>query len=131
VRSVRLADVAAVVFLALLCTQAQCARSSPPPSGSAPAPSSAAADVPRHVLTYQFFGVNGVPKGEPHADVASAAKWTDWAMSNPAMSKTLSAAGIKTIFYTDPNRVAPRDKEYTADETEFAHGHSQGESQMR
>jgi len=77
--------------------------------------------VPRHVLTYQFFGVNGVPKGEPHADVASAAKWTDWAMSNPAMSKTLSAAGIKTIFYTDPNRVAPRDKEYTADETEFAH----------
>lgn len=86
-------------------------------------PSTAASSgVPTHVLSYTFFGVNGVPKGEPTVDVASAAKWTTWAMSNIPMSRQLHAAGMKTIFYTNPNRVAPRDRAiYSSDESQFAH----------
>lgn len=102
----------AIIFFAFFIANCQSHTSS----------SAAASGVPTHVLSYTFFGVNGVPKGEPTVDLASAAKWTTWAMSNPANSRQLHAAGMKTIFYTNPNRVAPRDKAlYSTDESEFAH----------
>ena len=108
----RLIRFTAIIFLAFFIANCQSHQPS----------SAASSGVPTHILSYTFFGVNGVPKGEPTVDVNSAAKWTSWAMSNVAMSRQLSAAGIKTIFYTDPNRVAPRDKMlYTSDESEFAH----------
>lgn len=111
-RSARLIRFIAIIALAFFI--ANC--------GSKNSSSAAATNVPTHVLSYTFFGVNGVPKGEPTVDIAAAAKWTTWAMANEEMSKRLHAAGMKTIFYTDPNRVAPRDKMlYTSDENEFAH----------
>ena len=111
-RSARLIRLIAIIFLAFFIANCQSLKTS----------SAASSSVPTHVLSYAFFGVNGVPKGEPTVDVNSAAKWTSWAMSNEAMSRQLSAAGIKTIFYTDPNRVAPRDKMlYSSDENEYAH----------
>jgi len=87
------------------------------PSGTA----TAAGSAPAHVLTYQFFGVNGVPKGYPHVDPGTAAKWVSWAMSNPQNSRALHAAGIKVDFYTNPNRLTPHDKIAATDESEFAH----------
>ena len=111
-RSARLIRLIAIIFLAFFVANCQSQNSS----------SAASSGVPTHVLSYTFFGVNGVPKGEPTVNVSDAAKWTSWAMANEAMSRQLSAAGMKTIFYTDPNRVAPRDKMlYTSDESQFAH----------
>jgi hypothetical protein len=77
--------------------------------------------VPKHVMTYQFFGVNGVPKGYPHVKTQVAGRWVTWAMSSPRLASALSAAGMVVVYYTDPNRVAPRDKEYSNDERQFAH----------
>jgi len=82
---------------------------------------SASGSVPTHVMSYQFFGVNGVPKGYPHIDYSQAAKWVTWAESNPENSRGLSAAGIKVNFYTNPNRLTPTDKIAASDESEFAH----------
>lgn len=82
---------------------------------------SASGSVPTHVMTYQFFGVNSVPKGYPKIDPRTAAKWVTWAMSNAANSRGLAAAGMKVDFYTNPNRIAPKDKVASTDESEFAH----------
>lgn len=110
--SARLVRPIALILLAFVVANCQSRSASSAQSGGAPT----------HVLSYTFFGVNGVPKGEPTVDIDAAAKWTTWAMSNPSMSRRLHAAGMKTIFYTNPNRVAPRDKAlYSSDETQFAH----------
>jgi len=82
---------------------------------------SASSGVPTHVLSYQFFGVNGIPKGYPQIDPVQAAKWVSWAQSNAENSRALSAAGIKVNFYTNPNRLTPHDKIDASDESEFAH----------
>jgi hypothetical protein len=88
---------------------------------TAPAPASAAA-VPAHVQTFLFWGVNGTPKGEPHVSNREAAKWVTWGMSAPHESYGLAAAGIKMVYYTNPNRVFRKSKFFNAnDESEFAH----------
>ncbi len=103
--------------------QSSAPASSPSPAAAIAtvAPEPAATGIPAHVLTYQFFGVNGIPKGYPRVKTQVAARWVSWAMSSPRLANELSAAGMKTIYYTDPNRVAPRDRMYSSDESQFAH----------
>ena len=84
--------------------------------------SPAAARVPTHIQTFLFWGVNGTPKDEPAVSVREAAKWVTWGMSSPRDSNALAAAGIKMVFYSNPNRVFRKSRFlYTEDESEFAH----------
>jgi hypothetical protein len=52
---------------------------------------------------------------------AQAAPWLNFALTVPATSKAVMAAGIKSALYMNPNRLAPGDLMYTSDETEFTH----------
>ena len=122
------AELRSACYIALCLALAGChsgQKASPAASVSAVPPATFApvttADVPAHVLTYQFFGVNGVPKGFPRVKTQVAARWVTWAMAGPREATDLSAAGMKLIYYTDPNRVAPKNKEYSTDENQFAH----------
>jgi hypothetical protein len=49
------------------------------------------------------------------------APYVDWSVSTPRDNAGMQAAGIKTLLYTDPNRVNQDSPEYSNDETEFAH----------
>lgn len=49
------------------------------------------------------------------------APYVDWAMVNVPEANAFSAAGMKTVLYTNPNRTTPNGKMYTNDETTFAH----------
>jgi hypothetical protein len=56
-----------------------------------------------------------------HISPTQAAPYLDWALVAGADANAFSAAGIKTILYTDPNRTYPGQPMYTKDETTFAH----------
>ena len=47
--------------------------------------------------------------------------FVDWSVLAPSDNAAAQAVGIKTILYTDPNRVDSTSPEYSNDETEFAH----------
>lgn len=71
-----------------------------------------------HALTWdQLGGTVGTHK----ITWAQAAPYLTWALTSPADSAAIRATGIKTAFYTDPNRQSPIDPMYTSDETTFAH----------
>ena len=71
-----------------------------------------------HVLTWDYLGgTNGTHK----VAWSQAALWLTWAMTGPVDSVPIKAAGMKTIFYSDPNRQSPGDPLYNNDETTFAH----------
>ncbi len=71
--------------------------------------------APQHVLTWaaivQSYNISPT----------AAAPYLNWAVVNVPDSNAWSAAGIKTVLYTDPNRTTPLGRMYTPDETTFAH----------
>src|ERR1700682_4589875 len=71
--------------------------------------------APKHVFTWAAIvqSYNMSP--------TQSAPYLDWAVVNAPDSNAWSAAGIKTVLYTDPNRTTPVGKMYTNDETTFAH----------
>jgi hypothetical protein len=72
-------------------------------------------NVPNHVLTWAWI---------THKDNVSptqAAPYLNWAEVQVADANAFSAAGVKTVYYTDPNRTYPGQPMYTQDETTFAH----------
>ncbi len=71
--------------------------------------------APQHVLTWASI------RQVDHISPTQAAPYLDWAAVNVADANPFSAAGIKTLLYTDPNRVSPDERMYTNDETTFAH----------
>jgi len=51
-----------------------------------------------------------------------AAKWVTWARVTYGQSGAAAAAGMKTFYYSNPNRIGPGDKDlYPDDEAAFAH----------
>jgi hypothetical protein len=71
--------------------------------------------IPNHVLTLADV------KYTDHISPTQAAPYLDWASVTVPDANNFSKAGIKTMFYTDPNRVSPGQKLYTTDESTFAH----------
>ncbi len=59
--------------------------------------------------------------GQQNISWATAAKYENWAATDPADSVGILAAGMKTTYYSDPNRTRPGDWEYTNVESAFAH----------
>lgn len=49
------------------------------------------------------------------------AQYVNWSVVQPADNAPAQAVGIKTIIYTDPNRVFSPMPEFSNDETEYAH----------
>lgn len=77
-----------------------------------------------HVVTWvevggQFYNPKNVNwnKVAPYADWAITIQGPDAAK----MTVALNAAGINSVYYTDPNRQEPGGPEYTQDEATFAH----------
>jgi len=71
----------------------------------------------QHVLTYAYLGVGGGP-GAPFGPYAP---YVNWVMSQPSDGNAISAAGIKVMVYTNPNREHTTDPLYSSDESTFAH----------
>lgn len=89
--------------------------SAPNPTTATPAPSS----VPKHLMTAEYFmGRYGTRSVTP----ATAARVLTWAQTSVADSDAISAAGIKTQVYEDPNRWATTEAMYAGStESMFAH----------
>lgn len=68
-----------------------------------------------HVLTWDWYDSVGL------VDPNVAAPYLDYAAVQVNDANKFDAAGIKTIFYTDPNRSHKGTPMYTKDETTFAH----------
>jgi hypothetical protein len=85
-------------------------------NGPAPTPAEHGLSVQMHQLTELY-----VADGAPRIAWTSMAPWLTWATATVAQSVILHSLGVKTEFYTDPNRVAPGDPLYTSDESTFAH----------
>jgi hypothetical protein len=80
--------------------------------------SSTISTVPKHVITGAYlFSSDGVTShGRPFSAYGSTLTWAETYAGTNA-----SAAGIKTIFYTNPNRTQQGDPLFTSDESTFAH----------
>lgn len=70
--------------------------------------------VPKHVLTgaymYASDGIHGtMTHGRPFSAYASSLSWGE-----TYSGTNLAAVGIKTLFYTNPNRDSPGEPEYTS-----------------
>jgi hypothetical protein len=75
--------------------------------------------VRTHVLTYDLVGKEGKNDQLSYGDVA---RWVDWARVIYAQSGAVAAAGMKTIYYANINRVGPKDTGlYQEDESLFTH----------
>lgn len=74
----------------------------------------------KHLLTADYLGA---PYGTTSIAWSQAAPYLTWAQTTVANANAVSAAGIKTQFYADPNRTTPGtgDPLYNTDETTFAH----------
>lgn len=72
-------------------------------------------DVPVHVLTWDWY--DHAHEVDPNV----AAPWVDYAALQVADVNAFDAVGIKTVFYTDPNRSHVGTPMYTNDESTFAH----------
>lgn len=77
-----------------------------------------ARSMPRHVLTADYLGGYA---GTHKVPFAAAAPYLSWAEIDVKDANAISALGIKTIDYTDPNRVAQGDPLYLRDESAYAH----------
>ncbi len=80
----------------------------------------AAGTLPRHIMTYILWGASEHQKGLD-VDPRQTAQWVSWAIAKPDDSRQLSAAGIKTMYYSNPNRIAPTEPMWADDDTMFAH----------
>ncbi|HET9031233.1 MAG TPA: putative glycoside hydrolase [Candidatus Aquilonibacter sp.] len=89
----------------------------------APLPNVTASPTPgpiaqKHLLTADYLGGY---YGTKSVSWSTAASYLNWASTNQFDANSISAAGIKTMYYTNPNRVQAGDPMYTTDETTFAH----------
>jgi hypothetical protein len=77
-----------------------------------------ASSIPKHVLSWDTLG-----KGYFTTTVsdAQASQWLSWVMTSASDSAGFHSAGVKTMYYTQPNRQGPGGPEYSTDETTFAH----------
>lgn len=79
---------------------------------------SASSTVPKHVITGAYlFSSDGVTShGRPFSAYSATLTWAEtYAGTNAAKT------GIKTIFYTNPNRTQQGDALFTSNESTFAH----------
>src|SRR5579872_862313 len=80
---------------------------------AAPGPHSIAT---KHILTAAYLRSK-----DTQASPSTVSPWLSWASTSWQANRQVTAAGIRTMFYIDPNRQQPRDPLYTSDETAFAH----------
>lgn len=98
---------------AIVAVQIAASSASPAPSAPTPAP------IPMtHVLTGAYLGT---PLGPTAIPWSTAAPFLTWAQTGPENANAISAAGIKTQFYIDANRLQTNDALYTSTESNFAH----------
>ena len=71
-----------------------------------------------HIPTGDFLGG---PYGTHSIKWSQAAPYLTWAMTDKHSATAISAVGIKTVFYSDPDRTLPGVAMYTNDESTFAH----------
>jgi hypothetical protein len=71
--------------------------------------------VPNHVITWDWYDHTG------EVNPTQAAPYLDYAAVQVNDANAFAAAGIKTVFYTDPNRSHVGTPMYTNDESTFAH----------
>ena len=71
-----------------------------------------------HVMTADYLGA---PYGTTSIAWSAATPYLTWAQVSTSNANAVSAAGIKTQYYIDPNREVSGDPLYNADETTFAH----------
>jgi hypothetical protein len=90
----------------------------PPTSASMSTVSHAVTFPQTHVLTWDALDYGN---GNTTVTPAQAAPWLTWLMTDPDRSAAFHEAGIKTMYYTQPNRQAPGGAEYSSDESTFAH----------
>jgi len=121
--SARVLGIASVTALLVGCAHSNGALPLPPtaPANSAmnsvvPVPAEHALAVQPHQLT-ELYAADGAP----HGAWSKMAPWLTWATATVAQSVILHSLGVKTEFYTDPNRVAPGDPLYSDVESTFAH----------
>jgi hypothetical protein len=74
--------------------------------------------APYHVQTAQYYSAY---VGIPAVPLDTVGRWVTWAETDPQLANELSAVGIKTMIYTNPNRTLPGQPEYSNDESTFAH----------
>lgn len=88
--------------------------------------------VPRHVQTADYFAGAVGTKNVPAQQAARALTWVE---TDVPGSQQIAPFGVKTILYTNPNRVEPGDPLYGADEDEYAHtcagNRARGEARYR
>lgn len=72
----------------------------------------------KHMLTADYLGGY---YGTTSISWSTAAQYLTWASTNAANANAISSTGMKTMLYTDPNRVQSNDPMYTTNETTFAH----------
>lgn len=73
---------------------------------------------PTHVITADYLGT---PWGTSSIAWSSAAPYLNWAETGTADATAIHNAGIKTMYYVDPNRTQSGGPMYTSDESTFAH----------
>ncbi len=96
-------------------TQAPVATPAPT---AAPTTAPVSGSVPSHVITGDYLGGYW---GTHNVSWAAAAPYLTWAQTSVADAPAIHAAGIKTMFYTDPFKVQSNDPMYTTTESAFAH----------
>lgn len=74
--------------------------------------------IPRHVQTADYWGGYSGTKVVPASAAAEALSWVE---TDDIGAAEIRPLGVKTIMYTDPNRVRPGDPVYNNDESTFAH----------
>jgi hypothetical protein len=77
-----------------------------------------------HITSWTMVG--GPDYNAPNGDYSVIAPYVDYAMTgqgpaNSLLIDELNSAGVKSVYYTDPNRQKVNGPEYTTDETTFAH----------
>ena len=87
--------------------------------------------VPRHVQTSDYWkgyaGTKNVPADQ-------AAQWLSWVETDAPGAAEIGPLGVRTILYSNPNRIVPSNKVlYTDEDDQYAHscsgGRARGESE--
>ncbi|MGB6985790.1 MAG: hypothetical protein WBD74_07455 [Candidatus Aquilonibacter sp.] len=76
------------------------------------------AQVPSHVQTADYWGGYAGTKVVP---ANQAAQWLSWVETNASSSLKILPFGVKTVAYSDPNRLQPSDAMYSQDESQYLH----------
>lgn len=75
------------------------------------------AAAPHHVQTADYWrGYSGTKNVPPQV----AARWLTWVETDSYGSAAIAPYGVKTLLYSDPNRVQPSDPMYGKDEAMYA-----------